>query len=203
MVQHDRQGGQPAAQRETTPPRLQRYKIVAAARDRYEGSLAQGFVLQLKAIDFSDQVMLFGAGMLAGLFVGFVICYQALYIAIRRRLKAFATAKAMGFGNGFVVGVVLVQAAAIGLAGYALGLALTAVVYPVLDGSTGLLIELTWARGARVPKNAPRRASMRLYAPRCRNFFAQRVDPPSPSLRRAKKQDAGWGYPWHPAFLVC
>jgi membrane protein len=67
MVQHDRQGRQPAAQRETTPPRLQRYKIVAAARDRYEGSLAQGFVLQLRAIDFSDQVMLFGAGMLVSL----------------------------------------------------------------------------------------------------------------------------------------
>lgn len=43
LILHDRQGRQPAAQRE---------------------SLAQGFVLQLKAIDFSDQVMLFGAGML-------------------------------------------------------------------------------------------------------------------------------------------
>jgi hypothetical protein len=42
-------------------------KALAAARDRFEGSLAQGFVLQLKAIDFSDQVMMFGAGMLVSL----------------------------------------------------------------------------------------------------------------------------------------
>jgi hypothetical protein len=40
---------------------------VAAARGRYEGSLAQGLVAQLKAIDFSDQVILFGAGMLVSL----------------------------------------------------------------------------------------------------------------------------------------
>jgi membrane protein len=64
MVQHDRRDRRPATQRGTTPSRLGRYKIVAAARDRYEGSLAQGFVMQLRAIDFSDQVMLFGAGLL-------------------------------------------------------------------------------------------------------------------------------------------
>jgi len=39
-------------------------KAVATARNRFEGSLAQSFVMQLKAIDFSDQVMLFGAGLL-------------------------------------------------------------------------------------------------------------------------------------------
>ena len=37
---------------------------MAAARDWYEGSLAKGFVVQLKAIDFSDQIILFGAGLL-------------------------------------------------------------------------------------------------------------------------------------------
>jgi hypothetical protein len=42
-------------------------EAAGAARHRFEGSLAQGLVLQLKAIDFSDQVMLFGAGMLVSL----------------------------------------------------------------------------------------------------------------------------------------
>ena len=64
MVQHDRQ---PAAQRETTPSRPVVQKAWAAARGRYEGSLAQAFVMQLKAIDFTDQVMLFGAGLLVSL----------------------------------------------------------------------------------------------------------------------------------------
>jgi len=40
---------------------------VATARGRYEGSLAQSFVVRLKAIDFTDQVMLFGAGLLVSL----------------------------------------------------------------------------------------------------------------------------------------
>ena len=64
MVRHDRQ---PAAQQGT--PRLQPLgqKAWAAARGRYEGSLAQAFVMQLKAIDFTDQVILLGAGLLVSL----------------------------------------------------------------------------------------------------------------------------------------
>jgi membrane protein len=64
MVQQDRQGSQPGAQREATPSRHAGNRVLAAARERYQGSLAQGFAGQLKAIDFSDQVMLFGAGLL-------------------------------------------------------------------------------------------------------------------------------------------
>ena len=64
MVQHDRQ---PAAQQGA--PRLQPLgqKAWVGAQDRYKGSLAQAFVMQLKAIDFTDQVMLLGAGLLVSL----------------------------------------------------------------------------------------------------------------------------------------
>ena len=34
---------------------------------RFEGSLAHSFVMELKALDFSTQIMLFGAGMLLSL----------------------------------------------------------------------------------------------------------------------------------------
>ena len=64
MVQHDRQ---PAAPRETTPPGPPGRKALAAARDRYQGSLAQGFVTQLGALGFVDQIILFGAGLLVSL----------------------------------------------------------------------------------------------------------------------------------------
>ena len=90
--------------------------------------------------------LLFGAGMTAGLFVGVVICYQVLYVAIRRRLKAYATLKAMGFGNVFLLRTVLEQAWAMGFIGYAIGLALAAVAYQSLAAHTGLLIELNWVR---------------------------------------------------------
>ena len=38
--------------------------MAATARDRFEGSLAQSFARQLKAVDFTDQIILFGAGLL-------------------------------------------------------------------------------------------------------------------------------------------
>jgi len=64
MVQHD---PQPAAQQETKPPVPARRKALAAARGRYQGSLAQGFVTRLTALGFVDQIMLFGAGLLVSL----------------------------------------------------------------------------------------------------------------------------------------
>jgi hypothetical protein len=64
MVQHD---PQPATQRGPTPPPSLGRKAAAAARDRYQGSLAQSFVTRLSALDFVDQIMLFGAGLLVSL----------------------------------------------------------------------------------------------------------------------------------------
>lgn len=90
--------------------------------------------------------MLFGAGMLAGLFVGLVICYQALYVAIRRRIDAFATLKAIGFSNSFITQVVLQQTALYAAGGFLLGLALSAVAYDQLAQTSGLAIGLNAAR---------------------------------------------------------
>jgi membrane protein len=67
MVQPDHKDGRPAVQHAATSARRAERNAVAKARDRFEGSLAQSFVVQLKAIDFSDQVILFGAGMLVSL----------------------------------------------------------------------------------------------------------------------------------------
>jgi membrane protein len=63
----DHQDSAPAAEREAPSWRSVGPKSWAAARDWYEGSLAQRFVLELKALDFSNQVMLFGAGLLVSL----------------------------------------------------------------------------------------------------------------------------------------
>jgi membrane protein len=76
MVQPNRQDHQPAEQRETTRPRPAARKAVSAARDWYEGSLAQSFVTQLKTLDFANQAVLFGAGLLVSL-LPFVILLSA------------------------------------------------------------------------------------------------------------------------------
>jgi len=76
MVQPDRQERQPAAQRDTPPPLPARSNTLARARDRFKGSLAQRFLQRLKALDFADQAMLFGAGLLVSL-LPFVILLSA------------------------------------------------------------------------------------------------------------------------------
>ena len=76
MVQPGRQDRQPAAQRETTPSRPGGRKALSAARDRLEGSLAQSFLVRLRALDFANQAMLFGAGLLVSL-LPFVILLSA------------------------------------------------------------------------------------------------------------------------------
>jgi membrane protein len=67
MVQPNHPDPQPAAQRETTRSRHAVNEALAAARARFEGSAAQSFVGQLKALEFSNQAMLFGAGLLVSL----------------------------------------------------------------------------------------------------------------------------------------
>jgi membrane protein len=73
MVQPDRR---PAVQQETTPSRSAGHHAVAATRQRYQGSLAQSFITQLKVLDFANQAMLFGAGLLVSL-LPFVILLSA------------------------------------------------------------------------------------------------------------------------------
>ena len=67
MVKPHRHERPPGARPET--PRLPpaRYKGLTWARNRFEGSLAQSFLLRLKALDFANQAMLFGAGLLVSL----------------------------------------------------------------------------------------------------------------------------------------
>ena len=67
MMQPDRRERQPAAEPEPPPLRAARFKALAWARDRFEGSLAQSFLTRLKVLDFANQAMLFGAGLLISL----------------------------------------------------------------------------------------------------------------------------------------
>ncbi|MGH6877657.1 MAG: ABC transporter permease [Rhizomicrobium sp.] len=66
--------------------------------------------------------LLFVVGMLAGLVIGTINCYQVLYNEISDHLSQFATLKAMGFSNGFLRRIILGQAVILSLAGFASGL---------------------------------------------------------------------------------
>src|SRR5215471_15984723 len=66
MVKPDSQDRPPAAQRDM-PGQAGLRRWAAAAQDRYQGSLAQSFVTELKTLDFAQQIILFGSGLLVSL----------------------------------------------------------------------------------------------------------------------------------------
>ncbi len=61
---------------------------------------------------------IFTAGALVGFAVGILISYQILFSELSDQLAQYATLKAMGYGNGYLVSVVLQQAAFYALVGY-------------------------------------------------------------------------------------
>jgi hypothetical protein len=64
MVQPGRQERQPSVQPETPRLRPARYKALAAARGRVRRIARAKPLVRLKALDFADQAMLFGGGLL-------------------------------------------------------------------------------------------------------------------------------------------
>lgn len=80
-----------------------------------------------------------GAILLAGLLgflVGLVVVSQTIYATTMESIDEFATLKAMGASRRYVRGVVLFQALASGLAGYALGFGLSV---PAIAGLRGTI----------------------------------------------------------------
>jgi putative ABC transport system permease protein len=93
---------------------------------------------------------IFWVGALLGLVVGAVICYQILSSDIADHIAEYATLKAMGRTNVFLVGVVFIEALILSIVGFAPGIVLSGLLYRGLAGYTGLLMNLTLGRAALV-----------------------------------------------------
>src|SRR5215471_4820128 len=89
-------------------------------------------------------IYVLGAAM--GFVIGVIICYQILYTDVVDHLPQFATMKAIGYHNRFLVGVVFQQALGLACLGFAPGLVLSSVFYSLLAHGTGLLMRLTVPR---------------------------------------------------------
>jgi putative ABC transport system permease protein len=73
-------------------------------------------------------VINFGMTSLLGLFVGTAIAGQTFYLFTVDNLKQFGALKAMGATNPRIVGMILLQAAVVGLIGYGLGVGISTFV---------------------------------------------------------------------------
>src|SRR4051794_7580872 len=88
--------------------------------------------------------------MVMGFIVGMAICYQVLFSEISDRLAEFATLKAMGYSNQWLLRVVVCEAIFLALLGYAVGLTLTLPAFRVIHDSTGLPMTLKPEDGLQI-----------------------------------------------------
>jgi len=92
----------------------------------------------------------FAFGVVMGLVVGVIIVYQILFADIADHLKEYATLKAMGYANRYLVAVVLMQASILGLVGFFPGLAICERLYALTQQATRLPMVIEPVRAVQV-----------------------------------------------------
>jgi len=81
-----------------------------------------------------------------GFVVGIILVYQILYTDVADHWSEYATLKAMGYSNFFLFQVVIQEAIILSVMGFLPGLVVSALVYNLAAGATGLLFQLTLGR---------------------------------------------------------
>ncbi len=94
--------------------------------------------------------LIFGLGVLVGLVVGGIIVYQILYSDVSDHLAEYATLKAIGYDDGFVVGIILQESLILALLAFGPSFLLSLGLYSFLVRSTSLMVVMTAGRAALV-----------------------------------------------------
>jgi putative ABC transport system permease protein len=93
---------------------------------------------------------IFTFGLVMGVIVGMVICSQILSADVADHLKEYATLKAIGYSNRYLLAVVLEEALLLSFVAFGPALVLSCFLYHYLSGLTGLPLYLTPGRIALV-----------------------------------------------------
>ncbi|MGL5032347.1 MAG: ABC transporter permease DevC [Microcystaceae cyanobacterium] len=93
---------------------------------------------------------IFGLGTLMGFIVGTVIVYQILYTDVSDHLPEYATLKAMGYTDFYLLTVVFQEAILLAIVGFLPSLGLAVFLYGNTARATGLPIIMTIARAMQV-----------------------------------------------------
>lgn len=89
---------------------------------------------------------IFAFGAVMGFVVGAIIVYQILFADVSEHLREYGTLRAMGFSSRFISGVVVQQAAILGLLGYIPGIVVVYFLYGVAAEATRMPLHLTTER---------------------------------------------------------
>jgi len=94
--------------------------------------------------------LIFGLGVVVGLVVGGIIVYQILYSDVSDHLSEYATLKAIGYGDGFVVAIILQESLILALLAFGPSFLLSLGLYGFLARSTSLMVVMTAQRAVLV-----------------------------------------------------
>ena len=93
---------------------------------------------------------IFSIGVVVGFLVGSIIVYQILYSDVMNSLPQYATLKAMGYRDPFVIGIVIQQSAILALVGFIPGVVISCGLYFILAEVTRLALVMTVNRALMV-----------------------------------------------------
>jgi putative ABC transport system permease protein len=93
---------------------------------------------------------IFAFGAIMGFVVGAIVVYQILFADVSEHINEYGTLRALGYGNGFVSGIVMQQAAILAVFGYLPGAVAAHFLYGAAAAATRLPLHLTLDRGLTV-----------------------------------------------------
>jgi putative ABC transport system permease protein len=93
---------------------------------------------------------IFGLGTIIGFVVGIVIVYQILYSDVSEHLPEYATLKAMGYSDNYLVGILIQESLILAIMGFIPGFVLSSGLYLIAGTATLLPIGMTPSRTALV-----------------------------------------------------
>lgn len=93
---------------------------------------------------------IFGLGVIVGFIVGIVIVYQILYTDVANHLPEYATLKAMGYRDRYLLGVLLQEALLLAAFGYIPGFLISIGIYQLTYAATLLPVGMTLNRAMNV-----------------------------------------------------
>ncbi|MDZ8055682.1 MAG: ABC transporter permease DevC [Aulosira sp. ZfuVER01] len=93
---------------------------------------------------------IFTLGVSMGFVVGVIIVYQVLSTDVNAHMKEYATFKAMGYNNLYLLGVVFEEALILAILGFIPGMTVSLGLYALTRGATNLPLYMTLARAIQV-----------------------------------------------------
>jgi putative ABC transport system permease protein len=115
---------------------LTKEEFIAFEKKYWQESTAIGFIFNL--------------GVMMGFMVGVIIVYQVLSTDVNAHMKEYATFKAMGFRNSYLLSVVFEEAVILAILGFIPGVSISFGLYTMTRNATNLPVIMTLARTIQV-----------------------------------------------------